>query len=138
MSAKDDAQTILDGLEGVTPGPWVKRGIEHREHLAIDWVSSVDGKFYYVADCKNLSAKSDNGMMCRPPDGMIQANAAHIASCSPDRIGPICTRLLELEAENERLRAALQKIATGDGAYGLQASGYKAIARGALKGGQHE
>lgn len=37
-----------------------------------------------------------------------------------------------LRAENEKLRAALQQIATGDGFYGRQAWEYKKIARAAL------
>ena len=40
--------------------------------------------------------------------------------------------VLDLRAENERLRAALQKISAGEGYYGEQAREYKAIARDAL------
>lgn len=37
-----------------------------------------------------------------------------------------------LEAERDRYREALQKIASGDGIYGAQAGEYKQIARAAL------
>lgn len=42
------------------------------------------------------------------------------------------------EAEAERLRGALHKIANGDGVYGMQAGEYKAIARAALEGSTNE
>lgn len=42
-------------------------------------------------------------------------------------------RMAEIDVEKARLRAALQEIANGDGAYGAQAFEYKQIARKALE-----
>lgn len=56
----------------------------------------------------HVSAVHD-GHRVRVAEFTHAADAAHMDRCSPDKIGPICTRLLELEAENERLRTALDQ-----------------------------
>ncbi len=51
--------------------------------------------------------------------------------------GPAWRTFRDLKAENERLREALEQIATGDGVYGQQAHEYKKIARAALATPDH-
>lgn len=57
-----------------------------------------------------------------------------LRTLAPERDAAIA-RAERAEAEAERLREALHKIANGDGVYGMQAGEYKAIARAALEGG---
>ncbi len=46
--------------------------------------------------------------------------------------GELLARAPTLQADNERLRNALEQIANGEGTYGAQAHEYKMIARAAL------
>ena len=57
-------------------------------------------------------------------------------------VDPVVQDVLDMiapvQAENARLREALENIANGDGVYGMQAGEYKQIARTALKGGEDD
>ena len=97
---REQITTMLDGLDGATPGPWT-----HFYSFTRD-VGSIAGVATEISNAKDC---------------------AHIARCDPDTIRALCTlalRGLELDAavylppelpalraENERLRTALEPFA---------------------------
>jgi len=87
---REQITAMLDGLDGVTPGPW----------KAENW---------RVSERKN---DSNPVAICNRSD--LFRDAAHIARCDPDTIRALCElalRGLEVEAlraENERLQALVR------------------------------
>ena len=96
-------QQIVDGLEGVTPGPWA-------------WESHGRDDTFGVG---LLLDENDQPQSGEQPTGLMfvaesvaaevtnASDAAHIARLSPDTILAIDARMKALEAENKRLKAAL-------------------------------
>jgi hypothetical protein len=77
MLTDDEIRALLEGTEGVTPGPWSV----YREHDVGDGSGHLFG--------------------CEFPD-----DAAHIARCDPTTIAELCTRLLSAEAKVKELEKA--------------------------------
>jgi len=81
------------GLEGVTPGEWRVGPVDDTIVTAADGseVAQIDGDY-------------------NEPDlwPIMEANAAHIARCSPDNIAALLTHVAALEAENTRLCARVE------------------------------
>lgn len=98
QSLPELVKALRDGLEGVTPGPWVAQRDKRRMQ---PWSVVGDGNKAAVAEI----SQALRGDFAEPA-----ANAAHIARCSPDNI-----RLL-LDAL-DRMDAALRAVearASGD------------------------
>jgi len=96
-------EDLRAGLEGVTPGEWRVGPVDDTIVTAADGseVAQIDGDY-------------------NEPDlwPIMEANAAHIARCSPDNIRAVANgyiaqaeRIAALEAENKALREALNTAA---------------------------
>jgi hypothetical protein len=96
----DEIKALLEGTEGVTPGPWFTLTDRHAHHAAFAYSSTVRGGSW--------ESYEDFALVAYEPD------AVHIARCDPGTIAELCTRLLSAEAENERLRRMV-KDAYNDG-----------------------
>jgi hypothetical protein len=96
MLTDDEIKALLEGCEGVTPGPWQMR---QTETLG-----------FYVTEC----ADSANLVAA---DIVTFYNAAHIARCDPGTIAELCTRLLSAEARVRVLEDALRPFANADWIY---------------------
>jgi len=83
-------EDLRAGLEGVTPGEWRVGPVDDTIVTAADGseVAQIDGDY-------------------NEPDlwPIMEANAAHIARCSPDNIAALLNHVAALEAENTRLCA---------------------------------
>jgi hypothetical protein len=91
MLTDDEIQKLLEGTEGVTPGPW----------RLIGWHPNG---LYGPGDLH--SAKAICHFTNQMPDKeKVAANRdpEHIARCDPSTIAELCTRLLSAEAEVRRL-----------------------------------
>jgi hypothetical protein len=78
MLTDDEIKALLEGCEGVTPGPWRPDPWDRNE-------GNVCANDVYVAQC------------------VFGKDIAHIARCDPTTIAELCTRLLSAE---ERMKAA--------------------------------
>ena len=126
---REQITAMLDGLDGVTPGPWAVEGLNQWHNFSVAWKPELK--------------------VCQTYGDSIaaEADAAHIARCDPDTIRALCELALErldmkrralkdqdsdlpditlgeaceeirqlhkagerLRAENERLLEALEKI----------------------------
>ena len=94
---------IKAGLEGVTPGPWRVPG-KRTPYVFRD--GGDDYGSVHVAECGNDRDKE----IARYNLPRWLADAHHIARCSPDKIAAVLARLEAAEAENKRLREALQPL----------------------------
>lgn len=95
--AKAKANELVDGLEGVTPGPWT---------WGMKFVSRPpdDGTITYEKLCMTPDAKvAEEG-------SQWEMNAAHIARCSPDNIRLICEAIEAQAAELERVKAERDEL----------------------------
>jgi hypothetical protein len=87
MLTDDEIRALLEGCEGVTPGPW-----QLEQNLTYG---------FYIN-----SEESDVGpIACDIP---IVQDAAHIARCDPQTIAELCTRLLNAEARVSDLRSLIK------------------------------
>ena len=103
------AAEMLAGLEGVTPGPWT---------WGSKYVCRLDGTRYERL-FQTSTGENEGG------DSQWELNAAHIARCSPDNIRTLLEErsareatITALEAENKRLREALEPFVRADTALG--------------------
>jgi hypothetical protein len=87
MLTDDEIRALLEGCEGVTPGPW------QRQYMPTKFTNYVRSNAAFVADSigENL-------------------DAAHIARCDPGTIAELCTRLLSAEARVKGLERAARNI----------------------------
>ena len=90
-------QQIVDGLEGVTPGPW-------KTHL-VDDTTIVSRHNTVATTCDSSETERDDGYNIEYE--RMERDAAHIARLSPPTILAIDARMKALEAEVGRLRLAL-------------------------------
>jgi hypothetical protein len=81
----DEIKALLQGCEGVTPGPWAT---EHGFSFAV----------HFPEPFPEIALHRDH----KP------ATAAHIARCDPGTIAELCTRVLEAEARVKVLGEALE------------------------------
>lgn len=96
---------MVDGLKGVTEGPWIKSGTQ-----------------FQISE-KCAAAGPQYGMLFFSPLGKTDKEAAcaildmkHIARCCPDNISAISAYVEALEAEN---KAALERVAVLENAIKL-------------------
>lgn len=120
----ENLAAIRAGLEGVTPGPWVRHGGKFPygwkgDVFAKDAASIVDAS--HIARClgrppnkRPLDELQDIGW-ARAQKPKIEANARHIANCDPQTILSLLARLDKAEREraslcdrNDELWAELQ------------------------------
>ena len=136
MATDKLAAEMLAGLKGVTPGPWshcsAKRctctGILGKDHPVAEIVKGEWGDEFPSLRFKEggkgqLGETSVEAYMEKIVYGeisieMAMANRAHIARCSPDNIRALLEErstdkatISALEAENKRLREALEPFA---------------------------
>jgi hypothetical protein len=89
MLTDDEIKALLEGCEGVTPGPWQLLG----------WGPMG---LYGKGDLR------DAEYIARFRADLIEdGNAAHIARCDPETIAELCARLLDAEARVKVLEEAL-------------------------------
>jgi hypothetical protein len=87
MLTDDEIKALLEGCEGVTPGPWVPWG---------SLVTRPDNDNTLAMCYPNIVADDDPG----------EDLATHIARCDPQTIAELCTRLLSAEAKVKELEKA--------------------------------
>ena len=87
--SRDQIEAMLAGLDGVAPSPW-RTVLPNRK----------DGEPGFVR-----SGAGENSITVAVL--YHEADTRHIARCDPSTIRAVLTELLELRAENERLRTAL-------------------------------
>ena len=92
MTGKEALEELVAGLDGVTPGKW-RRDAKDGDVMAGDGEDAV-----VVAVTEIGTAHYDKDW---------EADAAHIARCSPDRIRAIATDFATLEAEVKKLHASI-------------------------------
>lgn len=80
--ARKLAQEMLDGLEGVTPGPWYE---------GAGWV------FVSPVNAETHPSRALRHIFRDVPDNELQPNVAHVARCSPENIALLCRALLDRE-----------------------------------------
>ena len=101
---------IVDGLDGVTPGPYLLcahlRSPEGDKKCSCGYRGGIWG-----GDCESImlemGAYANPGEECLHPryDRPTElTNAAHFARCYPEAIRSIAAYVAKLEADNERLR----------------------------------
>jgi hypothetical protein len=81
----DEIKALLEGCEGVTPGPWRPDPWDGNE-------GNVCANDVYVAQC------------------VFGKDIAHIARCDPGTIAELAARLLEAEAEAAEYKASLNAM----------------------------
>lgn len=111
MTGKETLRQIIEGLEGVTPGPWYQTGTPWFNDGTGVLAGSPDGNIAFViADTDDWSMPRDEyeGF----PLGDKEADAEHIARCHPDAMRAIAEYVAALEADlrraNELINAALE------------------------------
>lgn len=100
MTGKETLRQIIEGLEGVTPGPWYQTGTPWFNDGTGVLAGSPDGNIAFViADTDDWSMPRDEyeGF----PLGDKEADAEHIARCHPDAMRAIAEYVAELEAERD-------------------------------------
>lgn len=101
---------------GPTPGPWeVINGKDVFTRLGARNAAGVkaaanDG--WYIADCDMGSSRTEEGAE-EIPIAEKRANAAYITACDPDTIRELLEERDALKAENDRLRAAINRCQGG-------------------------
>jgi hypothetical protein len=125
MLTDDEIKALLEGTEGVTPGPW-EIGEKKHDYAFTDyekkhrtgqhverWIitgwedGQLKGKFSVVGGSVGIGI--DGGQ----PVHMVQIrpnDAAHIARCDPSTIAELCTRLLSAEARVKVLEDAASAL----------------------------
>jgi hypothetical protein len=103
MLTDDEIKALLEGCEGVTPGPWQLLG----------WGPMG---LYGKGDLRDAEC------IARFRADLIEdGNAAHIARCDPGTIAELATRLLTAEARVKVLESALAKYPNEEHAAVLEA-----------------
>jgi hypothetical protein len=74
---------MIDGCNGVTPGPWAANGISSE---GLVWLLSYS---HWIASTNLTPVRSD----------LVKVNAAYLSRCDPDTVRSIITELLELALE---------------------------------------
>jgi len=107
---------IIEGCEGVTPGPWESDGIKNDGFMSYE---VTDPNNRSVADALNAGVIEVQEEEGRGWDEQGRKNMAHIARLDPATVRSMATELLAnrtaLDAANatiERLREALTEIAS--------------------------
>ena len=108
MTGAQTLQQIVDGLDGVTEGPWkVYNGCSW-------WRIGREGG----SDCAVVypyTNHNDGHPEMGSTEGYHVANFEHIARCDPDAIRSIAASFDALKAENARLRRELDALKIGEG-----------------------
>lgn len=86
------AREMLDGLEGVTPGPWQTDPRKSPGEKSPLFPCHVTAVYDDLIVCKT-DALHDYPNLRRP--STQKKNAAHIARCSPENIALLCRAILE-------------------------------------------
>jgi hypothetical protein len=94
MLTDDEIKALLEGCEGVTPGPWTVE---------------MHGPSPVLYSGRSNERHGLNLMRLSDGDWNFNNNAAHIARCDPSTIAELCTRLLSAEARVRVLEEALRE-----------------------------
>lgn len=106
MTTQIDGEAVLkemvDGLEGVTAGPWeIRRPDPDRPTLIADYDCHPIARLYTTSTYPGQEGKRFDVVN-------LDADGPHLARCTPENIRAIATYVEALEAENKALREALR------------------------------
>jgi len=103
----EQVEEILEGCEGVTPGPWFDEN--PGDDVTLGWVNDSDP----LNDGGSLATTWAAGR----PVGEGKINAAHIARLDPQTVSSLATELLALRKRVGELEGALTPTAETKAAY---------------------
>lgn len=84
---------IVEALDGVTPGPWIRSGV--RQRIQADCLMVGRDDFLFIALPCGRTEKEHAGAF---------VDAAHFARCDPETIRSIASLVAEQDKELERMR----------------------------------
>ena len=98
---------LLNGLDGVTPGPW---------EVSYSVLGDNPENERLYAFLQRVEYEELTGVIDETPEGDDPPSPIleHLSRCSPDNIRAMAEYVSALQAENERLREALKQICNFD------------------------